>query len=174
MINSIYSVFSLKSCIPLGCISVEEFLLQIRSKHMNFLEPNYEMVYAIFDVHDIPTKGIADYNGVHHSFERMFDIERDDFDDFFTLFRIENRTFELAMEHWKNWRKWESDASRGKKSIDTHPALAAPTALSSLLNEKLSITYQPLFYAYGEFKERYDPNFDGFGSKPQQVKWTVK
>ena len=58
-----------------------------------------------------------------HLYEsRWSDIDTDQ-EDTFLLMPISAETFELALEDWAIWRRWEIAFHEGRTSVDTHPAL---------------------------------------------------
>jgi len=93
------------------------------SKQTDKLKPGFEAVFTITDYHDGPRKGIANYHGQPHFYECIFDDAKDDYSELFWLTPLDAKTFQLAMEDWDIWRRWESAFHSGKTDRSTHPAL---------------------------------------------------
>ena len=87
------------------------------------LEPGNEIVFTVTDYYDGPLNGIANFLGKPHFYERIFDSTRDDYSDMYRLTPIDDRTFQLAMEAWEIWRRWETAFHAGRAKMDSHPAL---------------------------------------------------
>ena len=87
------------------------------------LQPGYEEVFTVLDYYDGPRKGIASFKGQPHFYDCIFDERKGDYSDLFRLTPVPQSVFQLAMEDWAIWRKWEQAYANGKATIDTHPAL---------------------------------------------------
>jgi hypothetical protein len=87
------------------------------------LKPQYELVHTVKDYYDGPRSGIANYTGSPHFYDCIFDEQKDDYTDLFRLTPIAPETFNLAMEDWEIWRRWEIAFHSGKTDLSTHPCL---------------------------------------------------
>jgi hypothetical protein len=128
------------------------------------------------DYFDGQRRGIANYHGKPHLYEsRWSDIDTDQ-EDTFLLMPITAETFELALEDWAIWRRWEIAFHEGRTSVDTHPALPEDRTrhdeISQELNERLVMDESQAFRAKATFQfreqEKKEPGF-----KPLIVEWTV-
>src|SRR5262249_26721368 len=69
----------------------------------------YEIVHSMTDFWDGPRQGIANFNGIPHLYESEFDkFTENDWQDTYLLMPIDEATFQLAMEDWEIWRRWET------------------------------------------------------------------
>ena len=84
-----------------------------------------QRVYTVTDYYNGVRRGVADYEGSPHYFESsMEDVASGGkLDESFRLTPISEDTFNLALEDWEIWRRWESAFHTGEASQDTHPAL---------------------------------------------------
>jgi hypothetical protein len=82
------------------------------------LKPEYERVFTVTEYYDGPRKGIASFLGVPHLYECLFDEEKDGFSDQFLLTPIDTETFQLAMEDWSIWQRWEVAFKTGKSGYE--------------------------------------------------------
>lgn len=87
------------------------------------LKPGYEEVFTVTDYYDGPRQGIANYIGVPHFYECIFDENKQNYSDLFRLTPLEPSVFQLAMESWSIWERWESAFRAGRANRDSHPAL---------------------------------------------------
>ncbi len=82
-----------------------------------------ETVHAVWDFYDGPRTGIADYRGQPHYFSCQWDAIADDYGSIYALSPIDSNTFDLVVEQWAIWRKWELAFNAGQVSSDSHPGL---------------------------------------------------
>jgi hypothetical protein len=89
---------------------------------------------------------------------------------------VEPRLFELALESWSIWRRWETAFHEGRATQETHPALPEERTrsdeLNRILDTELRIDEANHERARGEFKAFDDAEWNGLGWRPLQVKWT--
>jgi hypothetical protein len=79
----------------------------------------FELVHTMTDFYDGPRREMADYHGMPHLYEsRCSDIDTDQ-EDTFLLMPITREIFELALEDWAIWRRWEI-AARSRLELNTH------------------------------------------------------
>lgn len=86
------------------------------------LKPGYEMVFTVTDYYDGPRQGIANYQDKPHLYKCIFDRAAQDYSESFLLTPLDSETFQLAMEDWEIWRRWEDAFHSGKTDESTHPA----------------------------------------------------
>jgi hypothetical protein len=83
----------------------------------------HQKVHTVVDFYDGPRRGIADYNGTPHEYQCVWDDETGNWSDVFLLRPIGREIFDLAMEDWAIWQRWDKAIERGETSLDIHPAL---------------------------------------------------
>ena len=71
---------------------------------------------------DEPLKGIAEYQGRPHYYDRQFDHEKEEYSDVFVLTPLDDAVFRLAMEAWDIWLEWRAAFRRGEAKMDSHPS----------------------------------------------------
>jgi hypothetical protein len=139
------------------------------------LKPGYECVFTVTEYYDGPRKGIANYHGRPHFYDCVFDESNDDYSDLFQLTPVDTEIFELAMEDWDIWRRWEIAFHTGKADIATHPALAHETKrhaeLKMLLDKSLVTDPSKAFAAVGQFEVLGGSNLPKGVYRDLQVKW---
>jgi hypothetical protein len=128
------------------------------------------------DYYDGPRKGIADFEGRPHLYESEWDDLADEYAFTFRLSPVEARIFDLALELWNIWRRWETALYEGRATPDTHPAVAEDRTRSDelhrILGSELKIDDANYVRADGDFKALDDPKWNGLGWRPLQVRWT--
>ena len=82
----------------------------------------FETVHTMIGYYDGPRSGIADYKGRPHVYEPLSPEAPDTADGFF-LQPVDKETFELAMQDWAIWCRWERAFHSGHTTQVTHPAL---------------------------------------------------
>jgi hypothetical protein len=83
----------------------------------------FEPVYTMTHFYDSPRRGITSFGGVPHLYESRFSDMDLGKEDSFLLMPIAIEVFELALEDWAIWCRWEKAFKQGQVSLDTHPAL---------------------------------------------------
>jgi hypothetical protein len=101
------------------------------------LKPGYECVHTVDDYYDGPRRGIADYEGNPHLYECIFDESKDDYSNQFLVMPLDPETFQLAMEDWTIWKRWEVAFHAGQTDLSTHPALPSDRERHNELREIL-------------------------------------
>jgi hypothetical protein len=129
----------------------------------------YQKVHMVADSWDGPRAGVADFNGIPHVYQSVFDDERDEWSDLCLLRPIDEDTFQLVMEDWQIWLRWLDAFHAGRTSQDTHPALPEDRTrhdqLTELLSSRLSIDPATAVRARSEFE--LDP------SGGYKVRWSL-
>ena len=122
------------------------------------METEYEIVHTMTDYWDGPRGGIAQFQGRPHVYESVFDYATDDRSDIFLLQLIDGETFELALEDWAIWKRWEAAYAAGLTTTETHPALPADRPrheeLQAILSERLRVEPTTAVQVKGDFKVR--------------------
>ena len=135
----------------------------------------FEFVYTVPDWYDGPRRGVADYQGRPHLYESEWRDGEDMKADTFLLTPIDEEVFEVALEDWKIWRRWETAFHQGKTTQDTHPALPEDQErrreLDALLKERLVSDSSRTLRMRAEFRVRHDPEWSSYGFRPLEVRW---
>lgn len=87
------------------------------------LQIGYEKVFTVMDYYDGPRQGIANFNGSPYFYDCIFSHEKQDYSDLYQLTPISNEVFELSMEDWAIWERWQRAFHKGTAPENTHPAL---------------------------------------------------
>jgi hypothetical protein len=134
------------------------------------LKLGYEYVHTVTDYYDGPRKGIANYQGRPHLYECV------NYSELFWLAPVESETFQLAMEDWTIWQRWELAYHTGKTELDTHPALPHESArhveLQGILDKVLVIDPQRAVARIGRFEALGNASLPKGVLRPLQVEWT--
>jgi hypothetical protein len=142
------------------------------------LKAEYEAVFTVTDYYDGPRRGIANYQGKPHFYDCILSGAKDGYSDRFWLTPIHPATFELAMEAWAIWRKWEMAYHTGKTSQATHPALPEDASRSAELDrilKRLLVTNpQVAFTSNGKFEVLGKQDLPKGVMRSLQVKWTKR
>ena len=126
-----------------------------------------DIIHTITDWYDGARAGVADLNGKPHYYECRWDEVKDGWSEVYLLKPIDDETFQLAMEDWGIWLRWEAAFREGKTTQETHPVLPEErerhAQLAKVLAERLVIEPYTSIKATGEFK---------YG-QPTLVKWGI-
>ena len=132
---------------------------------------DFESVHTMTDFYDGPRRGVADFKGAPHFYESTFgDVgdAPDEADDIFQLSPITDDAFQLALEDWAIWLRWQAANQRGETSNETHPALPIDRPrhdeLQPMLDRLLKIDPNDLVNAIAEFRNN---------DSQLEVRWTV-
>ena len=114
---------------------------------------------------------MADFNTAPHVYESTFGDVGDVPDDAIDVFRlspIQNDAFQLALEDWAIWLRWQSARHRGETTNATHPALPIDRKrhdeLQPLLERLLTIDPNNFITAHADFRNN---------EYQLEVRWTV-
>ena len=140
------------------------------------LKPGYEYVHTVTDFYDGPRKGIANYQGRPHLYECAFDENKGNYSELFWLTPVDAENFQLAMEDWAIWQRWELAYHSGKAELDTHPALPNESGrhkeLASILDNSLVTDPQSAITRVGKFEALGTAPLPKGVLRPLQVEWT--
>ena len=139
------------------------------------LDPGYEMVFTVTEYYDGPRQGVANLNGCPHFYDCVFSEEKQNYSDLFQLTPISRQIFDLAIEDWAIWERWESAYHQGKADSKTHPALPEDRArhdeIEAILNDKLKTNSENCVIRVGTFAAEARPELPKGVLRPLQVKW---
>jgi hypothetical protein len=140
------------------------------------LKPGYELVFTVTDYYDGPRKGIANYQGQPHLYDCIFDETADNYSESFLLTPLDSNSFQLAMEDWEIWRRWEDAFHLGKADKSTHPALPHEARrhaeLKQILDKSLVTDPKKAVTRMGQFDVLGESKLPRGVVRPLQVKWT--
>jgi hypothetical protein len=140
------------------------------------LKPGYELVFTVTDYYDGPRKGIANYQGQPHLYECIFDETADNYSESFLLTPLDSNSFQLAVEDWEIWRRWEDAFHAGKADKRTHPALPHEARrhaeLKQFLDKSLISDPPKAVTRIGQFDVLGESSLPRGVVRPLQVKWT--
>ena len=95
---------------------------------MDLFSSRFEDVFTETDYYDGPRQGVANFGGSPHFYDCVFSNERQDYTNHYRLTPIREDTFQLALEDWAIWIRWEKAFKAGQTTVETHPALPGETA----------------------------------------------
>lgn len=90
---------------------------------MDSVRRPFERVFTMTDYYDGPRRGIANFDGRPHVYDSPFDHWKDEYADLYELRAVDEATFQLALEDWNIWLRWETAYHAGATPASTHPAL---------------------------------------------------
>jgi hypothetical protein len=79
------------------------------------VKPGYEKVFTVTDYYDGPRQGVANFKGEPHFYDCIFDETRNDYSNLYQLTPVSPQVFDLAMEDWAIWERWESAFHAGSR-----------------------------------------------------------
>jgi hypothetical protein len=119
---------------------------------------DFEPVFTVTNFHDRPRVGIANYRGAPHAFECEFDDREDDYSDVHRQKPVDAEVFNLALEQWAIWLRWETAFRRGEVALETHPALPHEheryKQLSMIVAPAVEVPKDAPIRAIGRFRSR--------------------
>ena len=138
------------------------------------LDSGFEKVYTVTGYYDGPRQGTADFNGTPHLFVSEFENETQEF-GMYRVSPVTGEVFELALEDWAIWRRWETAFHKGLATTETHPALPEDRLrhleLEQLLQTALVLDENNVRNVEAVFRPRTDPDWNQLGARPLQVNW---
>ncbi len=139
------------------------------------LEPGYELVFTVCEFYDGPRQGVANFRGNPHFYNCIFDENRQDYSNLFELTPVSQEVFDLAMEDWAIWERWESAYRKGEVTLESHGSLPQDRArhgeLKTILDGLLRTDRETCFIRVGTFAVESTPELPIGAMRPLQVKW---
>ena len=100
-----------------------------------------EPVYTITDWYDGPRRGVANFEGYPHYYECQWyagiDAGFDALPGDYLLTPLEAETYQLAVEDWAIWERWEAAFTAGRTTQATHPTLPEDQARHNEIEQVL-------------------------------------
>ena len=116
---------------------------------------DYETVHTITDWYDGARNGVADLNGKPHYYENHWNEGDSFWSDIFLLQPLNAETFELAIESWNIYSRWEVARQKGKASVETCPTLPEERErydeIEKVLAERLVVSPETSVQVTAEF-----------------------
>lgn len=112
-----------------------------------------EKVYSIWDYHDGPRSGIANYDGSPHFFSCIFDEGVDEYSTVFEITQISDELYNQCAEISAIFDTWKLKFEAGDATTATHPSRTDDHCikLDKLIGTQLSLS-SPRTTASAEFK----------------------
>jgi hypothetical protein len=134
----------------------------------------YEAVFTVYDYHDCPRGGVANFQGAPHFYECVFDEKSDDYSDLYLLITISQEVFKAAVENWEIFLRWRKAFDSGQVGRETHPAL--PQDKSRYEETKRTLDYAVVSGRSQAIRVRGEFDVLGEPSVPRDVlaRWQVK
>jgi len=143
---------------------------------MTDLQEKFDPVHVVHDYWDGPRSGAADYRGVPHWFESIFDKASDDYSDEYWLIPLSLDALAIAKRQNEIFLRWREALNQGKTDASEHPALPHEreeyTRLKALFDTHLDAGREQKFRLYGEIKA-IGTEQDSAGFRALEVKWTA-
>ena len=115
-------------------------------------QSGFEQVFTVTDYYDGPRQGIANYRGLPHYYDCVFE---QDYTSAYRLTPMSDEVFRLALEDWAIWRRWEKAFHTRQTSLETHPALPEDAVrhreIASLVAESLETNPSTSIIREGNF-----------------------
>lgn len=117
---------------------------------------SHQIVFTIEEWYDGALAGLANFNGHPHYYKSYWqDFTSDEWIAHYWLTPLDPEAFELALEEWAMWERWQVAFGEGATAEETHPTLPEDqlrhAEITRLLQEKLANTYGLRFKAKGVF-----------------------
>jgi hypothetical protein len=129
----------------------------------------YEKVHTVNDYWDGPIEGVADFRGKPHKFKLLFDENEDDYSTDYELQKISTKEFDLILQSWSLWIKWNDKKNKTKEEFDSHPILPSDKEEC----EKIDAQLKKLAESNDSNKFKIKGFFNRFGSEHHdfEVNW---
>src|SRR3954467_12292970 len=98
-----------------------------------------DRIYTVSNYYDGPIEGVASVNGEPHTYKCIFNEKEDEYSKFYSLQLISNECFDLFMEQWEIWLRWEAAFKKGAVAASSHPALPEERNRNEELNDLIKI-----------------------------------
>jgi hypothetical protein len=139
-------------------------------------KPGYEVVFSVYEYHDGPRGGVANFHDSPHYYDCVFDEKSDEYSDLYSLTPLSPAIFNAAMENWVIFVRWRMEFDSGKVNLETHPALPEDKnrydETKRILNQALESGREKAIRAKGEFENLVESNPTRDVLMPWQVKWS--
>lgn len=143
---------------------------------MSKAEHGYEAVFTVGDYYDGPRSGVANFHGMPHFYECIFDQVGDNYSNSYLLIALSQEAFNAAIENWQIFLRWRAAFDLGKASRETHPTLPEDRnryeETKQLVDQALASGRGKATRVTGEFRVAGDKKLPRDVLSPWQVKWT--
>jgi hypothetical protein len=158
-------------------IALRRLIDEYRVTHVcrSKLKSGYEEVFTVTDFYDGPRQGIANCDGQPRFYECISDETLVAEQRLFRLISISSQTFQLAMEDWDIWERWEAAFHAGRAGPDSHPALPEERErheeLKKILDVELRTNAETCIVRQGFFEAIGESSLPRGVLRPLQVRW---
>jgi hypothetical protein len=119
---------------------------------------------------------VANFHGVPHFYECIFDEKSDEYSDSYLLVAISQEAFKAALENWQVFLRWRKAFDSGYVGRDTHPALPGDKTkyeeTKRTLDQAVASGRDKAIRVRGEFEALGDPHLPRDAFMPWQVRWS--
>jgi hypothetical protein len=121
-------------------------------------------------------QGIANLKGQPHFYDCVFDESQGGYTNLYRLTPITRHIFDLAIEDWGIWQRWELAFHTGRTALESHPALPQDRTrheeIMALLGSAPKTDPDTSIIRVGAFEVIGTPKLPKGVLRPLQVKWT--
>lgn len=100
---------------------------------------NMDQIYTVSNYYDGPIEGVTSLNGQPHTYKCLFDENEDEYSKLYSLQLISDECFNLYVEQWNIWLRWEAAFRKGTVASSSHPALPEDKKRNEELNELINL-----------------------------------
>jgi hypothetical protein len=138
-------------------------------------KPGYEAVFTVSEYYDGPRGGLANFHGVPHIYECIFDEKSDKYSDSYFLMPVGPEILMAAMTNWRIFLKWRAAFDAGQTTLATHPALPEDKArydeTRRTLEQVIALAKPRAIRMRGEFGVLGEPTLPRDVHTRWQVRW---
>jgi hypothetical protein len=139
-------------------------------------KPGYDVVFTVNDYHDGPLRGVANFHGVPHFYERVFDDRTDQYSESYLLVPLDDAVLAAARENWEIFLRWRADFDSHRTTLATHPARPQDRQryeeTKLILEQAVASAREKAFRAKGEFEIMGEPKIHRDVLALWHVKWS--
>ena len=135
----------------------------------------YEKVYTVTDYYDGEVQGVADLDGKPHFYDRIWDPSNSEYSNLFRLTPISQERFQLALEDWEIWLRWEHAFHNRHIGPEPHGVLPEDSArheeIKLVLDAALKTNEESCITCEGIVEVIPCQSFIKGSMRPLQVRW---
>jgi hypothetical protein len=140
-------------------------------------KPGFETVFTVSEYYDGPRGGLANFHGIPHIYECVFDEQSDEYSDSYLLMPIGPEILAAAMTNWRIFRKWRTAFDAGQTTLATHPALPEDKELYDAtrltMEGAIAMAKPRAIRVLGVFETQGESNVARDVHTRWQVRWTL-
>lgn len=138
------------------------------------LKPGYEAVFTVSEYYDGPRGGLANFRGIPHIYECVFDQQHDAYSDSFLLMPVGPEILAAAMTNWKIFLKWREAFDAGQTTLATHPALPEDKARYDETRKRLEVAISLAKPGAIRARASFEILGEATASRDVHTRWQVK